>query len=437
MKPGNEIYKFASKIFPYHRHLMGSGVRETLKEIKRIIPKLKIHEVKSGHKCFDWKIPLEWNIQEAFIQEISSGKKIIDLKNNNLHILQYSTSIKKIISKKDLLKKLHYNKKLPNAIPYRTSYYKKDWGFCIKYKDLKKFNKGKYRVVINSNFFKGSMSYGELYLSGKIKKEIFLTTYICHPSMANNEVSGPSLLTYLAKSILNNKKRYFSYRIIFIPETIGSIYYISKNIKKLKNNVIFGINLSCVGDDGKPSIVKSLNENTLADKIFLNIFKFEKSYNLYNYLDDRGSDERQFNLPNVNLPIVNFSKSKFNTFKEYHTSLDNLKFISKNGFQHSYDIINQALKICENNKVYKCLSTVEPFFENKLSTEYLKKYLTNEYIIKEDYIFMLLINIIALCNGKRDLIDISNILNTRFEIIYQFTMYLVKIKSIKIISKTK
>ncbi len=430
MSVEDQIYNFASKIYPIHRHLMGDGVRDTLNEIKKINKNLKIYHVPTGTKFFDWQIPNEWKVKEAYIEEVKSNKKIIDIKNNNLHILQYSTNVNKIVSKKELLDKLHYIKKLPNAIPYKTSYYKKDWGFCVKYNDLKKLNKKKYRVVINSKLFSGFMNYGEILLPGKSKKEILLTSYICHPSMANNEVSGPSLLTYIAKYLYNQKKRKYSYRIIFIPETLGSIYYIYKNLNKLKKNLIFGINLSCVGDNGTPSIVKSLHENTLADRIFNNIFKFEKKYNKYNYLNDRGSDERQFNLPNVNLPLITFCKSKFNTFKQYHTSLDDLKFVSKKGFKKSYEIVLDALNICQNNTILKCKTICEPFFENKPNSNKLNKILIDKNYIDENQKFRILINIVALSDGKKDLIEISNRLNIRFSVINQFADYLLKINAI-------
>ena len=173
MNIGKEIYNFATSIFDFHRHLMGDGVRNTLYAIKKIVPKLKIYEIKSGTKFYDWTIPLEWKVYEAYISTLDN-KKIIDIKNNNLHIVQYSDSVNAIIDIDRLKKKLHYIEKLPNAIPYLTSYYKKDWGFCLSYNQYKKLNKKKYKVVIKSKKFKGSMTYGEILIAGKIMLPVHL-----------------------------------------------------------------------------------------------------------------------------------------------------------------------------------------------------------------------------------------------------------------------
>ena len=231
-------------------------------------------------------------------------QKIVDIKKNNLHIVQYSSSINKKISYLDLKKKLFFIPSLPDAIPYVTSYYKKDWGFCRTYKQFKKLNKKeKYHVVIKAKHFNGSLTYGELIIPGKTKKVVLLTSYICHPSMANNEISGPTILSFLAKWLNSMKKNQFTYRVVFVPETIGSIYYISKNLNKLKKNVTLGINLTCVGDNGPYSFIKTLNGDTYADKIFLKFIK-QKNYKIYDFIKDRGSDERQYNHPNINIPLV-------------------------------------------------------------------------------------------------------------------------------------
>ena len=239
----NKYYNIAKlKLFPITRSLTGQGVRKTLGIIKNQVPILKIKKFKSGSKVFDWKIPSEWNVYDAYVLD-KNNVKIIDFKKNNLHLVGYSIPINKFLSKKELLKNLHFLKDQPNAIPYVTSYYKKRWGFCISYNQYKKFDKNYssndlFKVVIVSKFKKdGDLNYGEVILKGNSKKEILVSTYICHPSMANNEVSGPVLASTLAKYINNMKVKNYSYRIIFIPETIGSIVYLSKNITKMKKNV--------------------------------------------------------------------------------------------------------------------------------------------------------------------------------------------------------
>ena len=224
MTVGTKIYNLIKILWPFNRSLTGNGNRATLKILKKINSDLKVLEVKSSIQVYDWKIPLEWNVKKAFIKNVNTREEILNFKNNNLHLMGYSIPIKKIFTLDKLKKNLNYIKNKPHAIPYTTSYYKKNWGFNLAYNNFKKLNKKhKYEVNIDTNFKKGSMSFGEIFIKGKSKKEIIFSTYICHPSMANNELSGPCLSIYLSKWIKKFKNRNFSYRFIFIPETIGSI----------------------------------------------------------------------------------------------------------------------------------------------------------------------------------------------------------------------
>ena len=350
MKKNNQIFNFAKKIIRFPRSLSGEGVRKTLREVKNVLPNLKIKSFKSGEKVFDWKIPLEWEVKDAFIIN-PDGKKMCDYKINNLHLVGYSTPVKIILNKKKLLTKLYSLPHLKNAIPYVTSYYKKDWGFCISHKNKKKLKDGNYKVFINSRFKKGFLNYGELLIKGKSNKEIILSTYICHPEMANNETSGISVLTYLAKWI-KSKKRNFSYRIIFVPETVGSIAYIKKNFLKLKKNIIAGLVVTCVGDNKKFSYIPSRYGDTLSDFVALEVLKKnKKKFNTYSWLD-RGSDERQFCAPNIQLPICSITKSKYGTYKEYHTSLDKLgSVVVPEGLHESYIIFKKYVSYLEKNYV--------------------------------------------------------------------------------------
>ena len=226
------MLKLAKKLFPICRSLTGDGNRKTLIIIKKIVPKLKIIEVPSGKRFSDWKVPLEWNVKDAYI--LSNGKKIVDFKKNNLHLVGYSLPVDKTVTKKELEKNLFYLQNQKNLIPYVTSYYNKTWGFCISYNDyLKKFKSKKYKVRIDTSLKKGSLTYGEYILKGQSKKEILISSNICHPSMANNEISGMVVATELIK-FLKKRKNFYTYRFVFIPETIGSIIYINKNFKKLK-----------------------------------------------------------------------------------------------------------------------------------------------------------------------------------------------------------
>jgi aminopeptidase-like protein len=354
-----------TKLFPLTRSLTGSGVKKTLNILKKEIPQLKIKKFKSGTKVFDWNIPEEWNVTDAYVID-KHNNKIIDFKRNNLHLVGYSIPIKKVITKKKLFKNLYFLKKQPGAIPYVTSYYKRRWGFCISYNDYKIFNKryslnDKFKVVINSNLNKnGNLHYGELILKGKSKKEILISTYICHPSMANDELSGPivsmGLMNYFKKKKLSKTLRF-----IFIPETIGSISYLSKNIQYLKENNIGGYNLSCIGDERQHSCMFSKYKNSPSDEAIVEAYKSLgiKDYKIYSFLK-RGSDERQYNSPGVDLKITSIFRTKFHEYPEYHTSLDNFDLVTVKGCQGGYNVAKKAIQILLKKKYPKNKILCEP-----------------------------------------------------------------------------
>jgi aminopeptidase-like protein len=416
---GVKMMTWAEDLFDYNRSLTGRGVRKTLNYFKKFLPELKIYSVKSGSKAFDWKVPNEWEIHEAYIEDLH-GNRIIDFKENNLHVLGYSTSINKILSFKDLNKKIYSDSKQVNAIPYRTSYYKKDWGFCLTDKQRKKLNKkSKYKVKIDSRHFKGKLNYGEIFIKGKVKKEILFSCNICHPSMANNELSGPILVAALAH-FLKKKKHYYSYRFIFIPETIGAIVYIKKNLLRLKKELIAGFTLSCIGDKKNYSLLNSPNSNNYADKIAELNFKNNKiKFKKFSFLQ-RGSDERQFCSPNLDLPFCSILRTKHGYYREYHTSLDNLNFISKEGLSGSFKLIINLIKLIENDRIYYSNYIGEPFL-----TKYnLKRSLSGaRYLDKETEN---IINLIAYSDGKRGLNEISKIMNVNINHLKKLAGKLVK-----------
>ena len=406
-----QMYKWAKHLFPINISLTGEGVRKTLNYIKKSVnPNLRIYKISSGKNIYDWRVPLEWKVTEAFIND-SKGRNIINFKKNNLHIVGYSTPINKKINFTNLKKNLHYLKDLPNAVPYRTSYYKKNWGFCLSYNQFKKMNKNQfYKVKINSKLFKGKLNYGEIFIKGKLKREILFSTNICHPSMGNNELSGPVLAMQLANFIYE-KQRKFSYRIIFIPETIGAIIFLKKNLKTLKKNLLAGFVLSCVGDNKSFSKISSRAGNTLADRMLENVFYTNNiKYKNYSFLD-RGSDERQFCSPGVDLPVCSFLRTKHGKFKEYHTSLDDLDFISEKGLSESFKIMKKLVLEFEKSKFYKVRKKCEPFL-----TKYnLKKSLSGEK--KMDFKTKSLIDTIAFCDGNNSLKEISKMTNLKIGIV--------------------
>tara|TARA_Y100001970_G_scaffold293840_1_gene443723 strand:- start:2905 stop:4191 length:1287 start_codon:yes stop_codon:yes gene_type:complete len=365
MTNGRKIYNLAKRIFPFNRSLTGQGNVLTLYELKKVFKNLKIKKIESNSKAFDWKVPLEWDVKKAKLIKIN-GDVVIDFKKNNLHLVSYSQPVNKIISLKKLKKHLFYEKKLPNAIPYRTSYYHKNWGFCLSYNQFKKLKEKKYKVEIQSSFKKGFMHYGEVLIKGKTKKEVLLSTNICHPSLANNELSGPTVLIYIAKFLKQLKKRKFSYRIVFLPETIGSIAYLKKNYKKIKKNFFAGFNCVCLGDEKNFSFLPSKNGNSNSDFFAKeSVSYFKNNFKKYTWLD-RGSDERQYCSPGIDLDVASVMKSKYGEYKEYHTSLDNLgKVVTKKGLDQGYNLVKRVLTLIENDFYPKSKSVCEPFMSKK------------------------------------------------------------------------
>ena len=397
------MIEFAKKLFPLNRSLTGKGNVETLKLIKSQLPNLQIKYFSSGEKVFDWKIPMEWNVRDAWLKD-PKGKKILDFKENNLVLLGYSKSINKVFNYKMLKENIYTLKSKPNAIPYLTSYYKKRWGFCMKHKDFKKLDKNKnYHAYINSSLKRGKMHYGELKIPGKSKNEIFFSTYICHPSMANNEVSGMVLSTFLAKHILAKKNLKYSYRFIFIPETIGSIAYIKKNFSEMKKKIIAGYNITCVGDEGKFSLLFSKDENKISDRFAKKIFKSKRiKYKKYSWLE-RGSDERQYCSPLVDLPITTIMKTKFGEYKEYHTSLDKIgTVVTQRGLKESLRIYRYLIDEIEKTTIPKSKIVCEPFLTkyNLIDTLGAKR--------KVDKKTRNLLNFVSYCDGKTTLDEISD-----------------------------
>ncbi len=395
------MIKWAKDLFPLCRSLTGEGTQKTLRYFKKINPEFKILSFKSGQKVFDWIIPDEWNIKDAYIKH-ESGKKFCEFKKCNLHVIGYSKPINLILDKKNLLKNIFTEKKQPDSIPYVTSYYKRRWGFCMSEKEKNKLPKGKFKVFINSSFKKGLMEIIEAKIKGKSKNEIFFSSYVCHPSMANNELSGPVLLNAILKYVKEKyPKSNFSYRFVLLPETIGSIAYINKNLKSLKKNVICGFNLTCVGDERGFSFIPSKDGNTLADDAIQSSLIGKKNVKEYSFLD-RGSDERQYCSPKVNLPLISFSRSK--DYPEYHTNKDNFNVVTNKGLQDSFQVMKNIIDTFENYLYPKTNFFCEPNMgKRNLYPTLSKKFSYDETKLRMD--------IISLSDGKTSLFKMSKLMN--------------------------
>lgn len=348
LRLGDAMYALAKRLWPINRSLTGEGVRETLGVLKELLPNLRIHEVASGTQVFDWIVPNEWNVREAWI-EGPNGIRVVDFADHNLHLMGYSIPVDTVMRLEELQEHLYSIPDQPTAIPYVTSYYSERWGFCLRHQDRLKLKPGSYRIHIDATLKPGFLTYGELLIPGETENEVFLSTYICHPSMANNELSGPCVTTYLAKYLSDLPKRRHTYRVVFIPETIGSLTYLSRNIEHLKRHVVAGFNVTCVGDDRCYSYLPSRSGDTLSDRAALHVLRhLAPDFKKYSYLD-RGSDERQYCAPGVDLPIASIMRSKYDAYPEYHTSLDDLALVSASGLMGGYKALHKAVEVIEHN----------------------------------------------------------------------------------------
>jgi len=415
---GNEIHQLARELWPINRSITGEGIRETLRRISIHLPTLEIKSVPSGTEVFDWTVPKEWNVKEAYIIT-PTGEKICDFSKNNLHLVGYSIPFEGSVSFDELKEHIHTLPDQPSAIPYVTSYYKERWGFCLTQEQFDTLENGTYKIVINSTLFDGELNYGELLIKGKYDKEIFLSTYICHPSMANNELSGTTVVTFLAKWLQELSETDYSYRIIFIPETIGSITYLSLNYKNIKNKIFAGFNVTCVGDDRAYSYLPSRNGKTISDLIAKHVLKWtDPNFIEYTWFD-RGSDERQYCAPGIDLPIASILRTKYGNYPEYHTSLDNLEnVVTPKGLDGGYWAIRKAIEAIEKNKKYKVSILCEPQMGKR------GLYSTLDPNIRDKKVWLMM-NFISLCDGENSLLEIAERLNVQIWSLYDIVKTLV------------
>lgn len=427
MGEGKKMYQMIERLFPICRSITGDGVRETLNILKEEIPQLQIKSVPSGTRVFDWVIPPEWRIRAAYIEN-EAGERIIDMAENNLHVMGYSAPLDKYVNLQELKEYIYIQENQPDAIPYVTAYYKECSGFCMSKNQRDSLPEGRYHMYIDSELFDGELTYGEVILPGETELEVLLSTYICHPSMANNELSGPVVAIALIQWLSSLKNRKYTYRIVIIPETIGSITYLSQNLEDMKARTIAGFVLSCVGDDRTYSYLPSRTGNTLADRAAQNVLHFHyPEYKKYTFLD-RGSDERQYNAPGVELPVCVVCRSKYGEFPEYHTSLDNLTLVSEKGLEGALEVYKQIVMSIEYNAFYKIKCLCEP----QLGKRGLYPTISKKgcyYNVKS------MVDFIAYADGKHDLIQISDIIGVPIRELILVIEKLLKAELLEVISE--
>ena len=414
------------KLFPLNRSILGKGYKDSLEIINNYMQLKKIN-FPSGKKVFDWVIPKEWIIKDSYIKELK-GKKVLDIKDNSLHLMSYSTPVNEIVNLKELKKKLNSIKSLPNAIPYTFSYYKKNWGFNISENKKKKIKKKRYKVVINSSFKKGNLVIGEKLLKGSSKKYFLISSYLCHPGMANNELSGPLVLLGLFDKIRKIKNRKLNYLFIINPETIGSIAYLHKYKKFfLSNKIIGGLVLTCLGGPlSGLSFKKSKKDDSQINKFFNNIRNYRK-INLREYTPLTGSDERQYCSTGFDLPIGQISKTPYLNYKEYHTSLDNKAFMKIKSIPKTVDEISSYIEVFD--KISGCIVKKQNCGEIFLSRHDLYK---NKH--KSEFTKSLII-LLAYSDGKTSIMDIANKFKLDLFLLKEIMDILLEKKIAKVIYK--
>jgi len=386
------------ELFPICRSITGNGVVKTLEIIKKIIP-LKIISVSTGEDYYHWTIPNEWNIKDAFIEN-DEGEKVIDFNDLNLHVVNYSDPINTTLDLDILKKNLYTIPEHPDYVPYLTTYYNRDWGFCLSHNQLKKLKPGKYRAFIDSELKRGLFRYGEITIPGKSDQIVLLSTYICHPSMCNDNLSGITILTEIIKNLIKEQENLnYTYKCLFIPETIGAIVWLAKN-EQFFNYIAAGLNLTCLGDQSDLTYKKSRSGNSTIDIISENILP-----NHSTILDfyPTGSDERQYCSPGINLPVGTIMRGVPAKFPEYHTSADNLEFVKPEYLNESYEYCMKIIKAFDNNKAYM---NKYPMGEPQLGKFNLYRKLGGAKIASTTQnAFKWLLNY---SDGEHSLVDISN-----------------------------
>ncbi|KKQ21361.1 MAG: aminopeptidase domain-containing protein [Parcubacteria group bacterium GW2011_GWA2_37_10] len=425
------MMKLINDIWFKRRDIISDGFRESLKYISKIIP-LKIHKIPTGAKCWTWIIPDKWTVKNAYIEDLD-GNKLLDLKNHPLHIVSYSLPVDKIVSKEELFKHLHTSKERPNAIPFEFKYYQRDWGFCIQHSKLKEFTKDEYKVFIDSKFEKGNLEVGECIIKGKTDKTIVLVAHLCHPAQVNDDLTGVTVLVALAKEMqktlrhpsarlrtrAQGKKNYYTYKFLFVPETIGSVAYLSKNediIPKFK----YGVFLEMLGNDNIHALQLSRQGDTRIDRIARYVMERKlKNFREGPFRTIVANDEVAFNGPGVNIPMISISRYPY---PEYHTSDDNPDIISEQRLEQSKNLILEILNIIDNDYTPKRRFKGPIFLSSyDLWVDWRENLKLNQNIEK----------IILNLEGDKTVFDIAEELNMEFDDVLDFINKLKKDKLIK------
>jgi aminopeptidase-like protein len=397
-KIGQEMHRFAARLYPVCRSITGEGIRRTLAVIQESIP-LQFVDVPTGTRVFDWVVPKEWNIRDAFIKS-PSGERVVDFQKSNLHVVNYSVPVHAVMPLSELKAHLFTLPDHPDWVPYRTSYYKEDWGLCLSHNQLMALPDGEYEVCIDSALEEGRLSFGECYIPGRSAEEVLISCHACHPSLANDGLSGLTVATFLARSLSNRDLRY-SYRFLFLPGTIGAITWLARN-RETAGRIRHGLVLTCIGDQGGFHYKKSRRGNTEIDRAAAHILAHCGEPSEILEFSPYGYDERQYCSPGFNLAVGCLMRSVWGTFPEYHTSADNLDFIQPHQLARSLRVCVSILDVIENNHRYRSLN---PYCEPQLGRRGLYCSTGGETISAEINARLWVMN---LADGEHSLLDMAD-----------------------------
>ena len=398
---GREMYRLISELYPICRSITGQGIRDTLRVVAQHIP-LSLHEVPTGTPVFDWVVPMEWNIKDAYVKN-AQGERVVDFRKSNLHVVSYSTPVRRRISLDELRRHLFTLPEHPDWIPYRTSYYAEDWGFCLAHNQLMALQDGVYDVCIDSTLEDGSLTYGEAFVKGETPDEVLISTHACHPSLCNDNLSGLVVATFLAKSLLQPPARLrYSYRFLFIPGTIGSITWLSRHAHHVAR-IKHGLVASCLGDPGGFTYKKTRRGDAEIDRVVINVLRHAGHAHEVVDFSPYGYDERQYCSPGFNLPVGCLSRTPHGGFPEYHTSADDLDFVRPECLGESLSLYSAVVHVIESNKTYL---NMNPHCEPQLGKRGLYRAIGGAP--DSDLAQTAMLWVLNLSDGAHSLLDISD-----------------------------
>lgn len=407
---GLDMHGLIRDLYPICRSITGEGVRSTLRTLQQRLP-LVMHEVPTGTQVLDWTVPNEWNISDAYIKN-AQGTRVVDFQASNLHVVSYSTPIRARMRMAELRPHLFSLPEHPDWIPYRTAYYKENWGFCLSHKQLAEMGDEEYEVVIESKLAPGSLTYGEVYLRGEIEEEVLVSCHVCHPSLCNDNLSGIAVASRLAQDLASRHHRY-SYRFLFLPGTIGSITWLALNEHRL-GLVRHGLVLTGVGDVGGVTYKRSRRGDAEIDRAMAHVLKHSgEPYSIIEFFP-YGYDERQYCSPGFNLPVGCFMRTPHGEYPEYHTSADNVEFVKPSALARSVDLCLAAFGLLERNRVYV---NQNPKGEPQLGRRGLYRQIAGQQGTQNRE--LLLLWVLNLSDGNHSLLDIAERARVRFEDVSQ------------------